>query len=375
MCDIPDLVKTREIVRYDDLEMEKKTKKQQRAKLKKKSIDCDHWIDLDHQRTSVTNRIDARIEHDAQFDPYETMMQAYQREKADDVSAPTCGAPSSDLVLSDMTHAALPRGKSSHRGNTATRNPDDGVHLVAPQFPDLPYPMLPPNYVCHICGQPGHWKSACPILAQQSTRSSGHKMQRIPEPTSTSAAAPDVDMATDGGSSKRVKLSVPPASYRCNLCKEAGHWIANCPLRSRERAIDRPPPGPGYVCRKCGVSGHWVELCPVRKSHFGDKGEAESKQLVVPSIESLEVGREVADALEEFEDEPRLLISRVVEILGEEKSRMLLVQTWQVEESGGLLRLDGSGLRRTAGGVYLWLVKQKLTRSEREKVWGGLPVT
>lgn len=48
---------------------------------------------------------------------------------------------------------------------------------------------------------------------------------------------------------------------------------------------------------------------------------------------------------------------------------MLLVQAWDVEEQGGLLRADGSGKRRTPGGVFLWLVKQQSTPEQRARVW------
>ena len=41
----------------------------------------------------------------------------------------------------------------------------------------------------------------------------------------------------------------------------------------------------------------------------------------------------------------------------------------RLAENGGLLRTDGSGQRRTPGGVFLWLVKQQATPEQRARVW------
>ena len=152
------------------------------------------------------------------------------------------------------------------------------------------------------------------------------------------------------------------------MCGVEGHWIKDCPLKSRERAADRPPPPPGYVCVKCQQAGHWVELCQLR-GYQPPRISVAEVELVVPSADALEIGAEISEALEEVGEEPVLQISRVVEVLGEEPSRMLLVQAWQVEENGGLLRTDGSGLRRTPGGVFLWLVKQQATPEQRARIW------
>lgn len=51
-----------------------------------------------------------------------------------------------------------------------------------------------------------------------------------------------------------------------------------------------------------------------------------------------------------------LLIRRVVDIIGKEKAIDFFQKTKKIEESGGMLIMNGSR-RRTAGGVYFWLVK------------------
>jgi hypothetical protein len=153
------------------------------------------------------------------------------------------------------------------------------------------------------------------------------------------------------------------------MCNTPGHWIKDCPLKSRDRAADRPPPPDGYVCVKCQQAGHWVELCQLRGHQPNSRQTSAAVELVSPSAESVEIGTEIAEALEEEGQEPILQICRVVEVMGEEASRQLLVQAWQVEENGGLLRTDGSEKRRTPGGVFLWLVKQQATQEQRARVW------
>ena len=83
------------------------------------------------------------------------------------------------------------------------------------------------------------------------------------------------------------------------------------------------------------------------------------------------MGEEIAEALDELQPEVISTVQRAVQLLGEELSRQLLVQTWQVEEGGGLLTTDGSNRRRTQGGVFLWLVKQRLSEVERAKVFSA----
>ena len=78
---------------------------------------------------------------------------------------------------------------------------------------------------------------------------------------------------------------------------------------------------------------------------------------------------EIAEALEEDAPEVIMLLHRCVQAIGEATSRQLLVQTWQVEASGGLLTTDGTNRRRTPGGVFFWLVKQKASSEDRQRIF------
>ncbi|KAI4489853.1 hypothetical protein M0804_004035 [Polistes exclamans] len=66
-----------------------------------------------------------------------------------------------------------------------------------------------------------------------------------------------------------------------------------------------------------------------------------------------EVATDITNKLREKQDS---LISKIVSIIGKEKAIDFFQKTKQIEEGGGLLIMNGSR-RRTAGGVYLWLVK------------------
>ena len=90
---------------------------------------------------------------------------------------------------------------------------------------------------------------------------------------------------------------------------------------------------------------------------------------VVVSADARDVGAELAGNLEEDGPEVVALLCKCVQLLGEAEARQLVVQTWQTENAGGLLTQDGSNRRRTPGGVFLWLVKQKLSSADRARLF------
>ena len=69
---------------------------------------------------------------------------------------------------------------------------------------------------------------------------------------------------------------------------------------------------------------------------------------------------ELIAALGETEDQGKGTLARVVTTLGVPEAQALLAETQAVEAGGGMLTADGSR-RRTPGGVYLYLLKQRLT--------------
>ncbi|EZA53924.1 hypothetical protein DMN91_011561 [Ooceraea biroi] len=85
------------------------------------------------------------------------------------------------------------------------------------------------------------------------------------------------------------------------------------------------------------------------------KGSARIIADLSTTVESTDadVATDITTKLSEKKD---LLIRRIVDIIGKEKAIDFFQKTRKIEEDGGMLIMNGSR-RRTAGGVYLWLVK------------------
>ena len=73
---------------------------------------------------------------------------------------------------------------------------------------------------------------------------------------------------------------------------------------------------------------------------------------------------EIADALGETDDIPRATVLRAVQRLGVAAAQALLRETLAIEEQGGLWLRDGSR-RRTAGGVFFFLLRERTEKPDR----------
>ncbi|HEX3852622.1 MAG TPA: hypothetical protein VHW01_16755 [Polyangiaceae bacterium] len=76
----------------------------------------------------------------------------------------------------------------------------------------------------------------------------------------------------------------------------------------------------------------------------------------------------IAKALGESDEGPLAQIKAVVDNLGEQACLTLLAETEKIEKAGGLMRGDGSG-RRSAGGVFFFLARQRLPRDVRAAIF------
>jgi hypothetical protein len=83
-----------------------------------------------------------------------------------------------------------------------------------------------------------------------------------------------------------------------------------------------------------------------------------------------ETAQQIAEALGESDESPRTQITAIVKILGAEGALALLAQTQKVEEAGGLLVPDGTR-RRTPGGVFFLLAREKLTPADRAAIFSS----
>ncbi len=90
--------------------------------------------------------------------------------------------------------------------------------------------------------------------------------------------------------------------------------------------------------------------------------------MTTTSTETTELVARIASQLGETASQPVSTIQRIVKRLGAEQTLALLAETHQLEAEGGLLLPDGSR-RRTPGGVFFYLVKQRLSWRERLKIF------
>lgn len=72
----------------------------------------------------------------------------------------------------------------------------------------------------------------------------------------------------------------------------------------------------------------------------------------------------IAKALGESDEVPLFQIAGVVRVLGEETAQKLLVETQETEKNGGMMLPDGSR-KRTPGGVFFFLARQKLSQADK----------
>ena len=75
------------------------------------------------------------------------------------------------------------------------------------------------------------------------------------------------------------------------------------------------------------------------------------------------------DTLAEVLQEPnRPLLTQVLRVLGQDRTTAILADTLQCEANGGMLTKDGTR-RRTPGGVFFQLVKERTTPQERWRLF------
>jgi hypothetical protein len=72
----------------------------------------------------------------------------------------------------------------------------------------------------------------------------------------------------------------------------------------------------------------------------------------------------IAKALGESDEVPLFQITGVVRVLGEETAQKLLAETQEIEKNGGMMLPDGSR-KRTPGGVFFFLARQKLSQADK----------
>ena len=76
----------------------------------------------------------------------------------------------------------------------------------------------------------------------------------------------------------------------------------------------------------------------------------------------------VARLAEVLQEPNRPLLTQVLQTLGHDRTVDILTETLQWEANGGMLTKDGTQ-RRTPGGVFFQLVKERTTTHERRRLF------
>ncbi len=76
----------------------------------------------------------------------------------------------------------------------------------------------------------------------------------------------------------------------------------------------------------------------------------------------------ISKSLGEADEGPLAQITAVVDALGDETCLGLLAETERIEKAGGMERGDGKG-RRSPGGVFFYLARQKLPKEQRSAIF------
>ena len=75
---------------------------------------------------------------------------------------------------------------------------------------------------------------------------------------------------------------------------------------------------------------------------------------------------EIANALGETDPRTKVTIERSVTVLGVEAAQVLRHEVEAIEAQGGMLTVDGAR-RRTPGGIYLFILKQRMNEAGRKE--------
>jgi hypothetical protein len=87
-----------------------------------------------------------------------------------------------------------------------------------------------------------------------------------------------------------------------------------------------------------------------------------------PTIRQLTA--QIAEALGETEPQPLEQIRRIIKVMGADFAQELLRETEAIEAEGGLF-LERENRRRTPGGVFFFLARNRMTKPQRGKVFAN----
>lgn len=154
-------------------------------------------------------------------------------------------------------------------------------------------------------------------------------------------------------------------------CAKKDSFVGPCPFcGERDGFYVRPrtPYGGCWRCLKCHPEWSGVIDFVIRrdKCSFGDALVTLGVGDQMPS--NWRCAMKIADTLGEIDAKPKRLLRRLIETCGPCFAQGLLEITERIEARGGMMVNDGSR-RRTSGGVFFKLAKQRMTTEQRRLVF------
>ncbi|GAB4517562.1 MAG: hypothetical protein OHK0046_24240 [Anaerolineae bacterium] len=80
------------------------------------------------------------------------------------------------------------------------------------------------------------------------------------------------------------------------------------------------------------------------------------------------IAHEIADSLNETDKKPRRQIMKIVELMGPEFAQQILKESLEIEANGGMMIASGER-RRTPGGVFFYIAREKMPEEARMEVF------
>lgn len=201
-----------------------------------------------------------------------------------------------------IAKSVIRNSRRHHTGPSASN--DGGVFEYDP----------PGDYVCRLCGVPGHWLKDCSLFEPRHTNIIGESNRSLSMSSSNNDNGNTIGAPHHHHHHHRPS---PPNSYVCRLCGIVGHWIEHCPrfepkshnitggISNHGHTVNNgdnhigiiqngttttaigngSQPPKNYICNLCHQSGHWIQQCslftPFHRHNCGHQHPSNPKNTII----------------------------------------------------------------------------------------------